>query len=208
MPLALNLPATYYHANMLFTGSAVPQGAAVTFGGSCGSMTPTSVASAINSAWNTTLKAQTSNAMQLAGTRVKVGPMIDGPFAFVAQGTLGTHTGTSSSPNVAWLIRKNTGIGGRQGSGRIYMPGAADADINVDGSLDPTRRTALQTAWTAFFDGLVAALVPMCLIHSAGAYKVLEDDELVIKVLPARNPTVVTSLTVDNRVATQRRRLR
>lgn len=208
MPLELNLPAGYYHANMLFTGAAVPRGAAITFGGSAASGTPAAVAAAINTAWNTHLKSIFNTAVSLAGTRVKIGPNVDGPFAYVALGTAGTSAGTAGSPQVAYLIRKNTALGGRQGAGRMYQPGWSETDVDSTGTISGGTRTGLQTAWSAFLAGLSSVSYPMYLLHSHGAITTMRDANLYVRTVAPRAPTEVTSLSVDSVVATQRRRLR
>lgn len=208
MPMELNLPSGYGHVNMLFQGAGAPKGAAVTFGVNQVGLTATQVAQAVNDAWNGTLKSSTSTSLQLAGTRAKLGPMDVGPFAFVGSGTAGTRVGPLTSPNVTFLIRKNTGIGGRQGAGRIYWPGVAESDVGEGGVVIAGTVTSMQTAWTAFFTDLGTRLVPMVLLHSHGAYTKLVDGQASVVVVAPKLPTTVTGVTFDSTVATQRRRLR
>lgn len=208
MPLELNLPADYYQASMTFTGTGCPRGAAIVFGGQAAALAPATIAGAVNSAWTSALRAQFSADVTMAGTRVKKGPMDDGPFAFVALSSAGTASGTAMAPSVAYLIRKNTAIGGRQGAGRIYQPGVAEGSVDAAGIVSGAVRTPLQAGWDAFLAALNSAGAPMFLLHSFGAYTVLRDKDPFIVVVAARAPTAVTSLTVDSKVATQRRRLR
>lgn len=97
-------------------------------------------------------------------------------------------------PNTAILIKKATGAAGRQGRGRLYWPVVGDSFANNIGTLDTAVRADLQTAWDLFFDNLVENSVPMVLLHGASQ--------------PITLPSPVTTLTVDGKVATQRRRLR
>lgn len=208
MAMELNLPAGYYHANLLFTGAAVPQGAAMTFGGSAASGSAATIAAAINTAWNTHLKSVFNTQCSLAGTRVKLGPTDTGPFAYVASGTAGTNVASGSAPSVAFLIRKNSALGGRQGTGRMFQPVAGENSVDHTGTVDSAFRTTLQTAYTAFFGALQSVSYPMYLLHNHGTRRSLKNGELSITVVNPRAPTEVTSLSVDSIVATQRGRLR
>jgi hypothetical protein len=104
-------------------------------------------------------------------------------------------------PNVALLVKKNTALGGRRGRGRMYMPWVTqDGASNDVGTLDGASLAARQTAADEMLASLASEPVtaietPMVLLHdSSGA-----------GVEPP--PTPVTSLLVDSRVATQRRRM-
>lgn len=208
MAMQLNLPTGFYQATMLFTGTDIPRGAAIVFGGSHGAGSPSTAATAINGAFNTHLKSVFNVAVSLAGTRVKFGPMDDGAFSYVTAGTAGTLVGAATPPNVAYLIRKNTAFGGRQGTGRIYQPGVTEPNVGVDGTVAGAHLTAMQTAWTGFLGGLNSVSLPMYLLHSYGTYVALHHGDPVSIDVDIRAPTEVTSLSVDSKVATQRRRLR
>jgi hypothetical protein len=201
------LPEGYYQAALFFTGNNCPTGAAITFAGedSGGSDAPTSIATQIKDLWATTIDAQTNSEVTLASIRVKKGPMEDGPFATVTVANAGGLAGAPSAPQCALLVRKNSAIGGKSGSGRMYVPGIRESTVLSSGLLEPTELGALQTAWTAFYNGLVTNLTPMALAHNYGEYVNSKGETVVV---PPRVPTPVTSLTCDARVATQRRRNR
>ena len=76
----------------------------------------------------------------------------------------------------------------------MYFPAPSEAGINVGGVLTNTYLGQWNTRLASFLAGLLAAEVPMYLLHNAGA--------------PIETPTAVTGLTADGLVATQRRRLR
>lgn len=208
MPLALNLPSGYGHVNMLFGGTGAPHGAAITFGVNQVALTATQVATAVNAAYNTALKSAFATEVTLMGTRAKLGPMEDGPFSYVSSGVAGTAGSGAGATQVAYLIRKNTAQGGRQGAGRIYQPGVWEAAVDSAGAVSSAALTVLQTAWNNFFSALITANVPMTLLHSDGGYPKLVDGSVSIHVVLPKAPTAVTSLSVDGTVATQRRRLR
>jgi hypothetical protein len=170
MTMEINLPSGYYLAQLFFTGNAVPTGAAITFAGRDvgGSTSAAGIAGIIATQWNTALDAETNTLLTLATVRVKKGPMEDGPFGVVNTANTGSKVGATSSPAAAYLIRKNTALGGKKGSGRMYMPGVAESDIDEGGVISGARTTALQTAWAAFHSALQTATVPMYLAHSFG----------------------------------------
>lgn len=113
----------------------------------------------------------------------------------------GLANSSALPPNSAVLIRKQTGLAGRRGRGRMYVPGVLEGSVDNVGLLTSTYRGSLQTAYDLWLTGLeegVSSILPMppvVLHRSEGA-----------GVEPA--PTPVTSLTVETKIATQRRRLR
>lgn len=108
----------------------------------------------------------------------------------------GTDTGSrgmdSMPPNVACVVDKLTGTGGRRGRGRMFVPWVlADADVDERGVIGVPTVTSLQTGFNAFLVGLNTQGATMVLFHG--------DDSA---------PTTVTSLKVQNRVGTMGRRMR
>lgn len=103
----------------------------------------------------------------------------------------GSLTGAACTPNVSFLIRKRTGLAGRKYRGRWYLPGVVETDVDAAGLISSTRQNALQLAVNAFKTDMGAATHELVLLHS-----------------DATVPTAITSLPVEQQVATQRRRLR
>lgn len=102
-------------------------------------------------------------------------------------------SGEGESPNVAWLVRKGTLLGGRKGRGRTYFPGvtaASTAEGGVVSEGDGTLRLGLEGFWPGV-TGVVGSITGLYILHST---------EIA--------PTEVLSWSMDTRVATQRRRLR
>lgn len=207
MALEIFLPPDYYAAQLFFTGTSAPSGAAITFGGHATFVdsTPAAIAALIVTAWGTRIDPEIVNTLTLATVRVKKGPMEDGPFAQVTANNAGASSGTAGPPSVAFLIRKNTAFGGKKGAGRMYLPGVKETDVDETGAVVAGKVTLLQTAFNGFLNDLAAANAHMHLLHSYGSYT---SSKGVVTVVPSRTPDQVTSLAVDNRVATQRRRLR
>lgn len=117
--------------------------------------------------------------------------------------TYGSPGTASKVPsNVALLVRKITGRGGRRGRGRIYVPWLInDGEVDDVGVLTGVARGAFQVAFDAWLVQLAAAAptgpnAPMYVLHSSGG-----------STSPG-SPNEVTDLVVDQLVATQRRRLR
>lgn len=111
---------------------------------------------------------------------------------------MNTVTGTGAlpalPPNVAVLINKSTGAGGRRNRGRLYVPPVFPSEGNFDrgGVIAPASLASLQTWWDGVYGDLNALGLGMRILHEN----------------PPFTPTIVTSLEVQSLCATQRRRLR
>jgi hypothetical protein len=96
-------------------------------------------------------------------------------------------------PNTAVLVRKSTGVLGRNHRGRSYEPGVGLDRVDMGtGNLSDAAVTAIQGAFDAFFAAQVANSMPPYLLHRN----------------PAVLPTALTNYFVEKLLATQRRRLR
>lgn len=106
---------------------------------------------------------------------------------------VGVNNGQGVPNNCAMLVRKSTGLAGRTNRGRFYWPPAffAEGFINQNGTLDPAIHTQWQTRMNSFHSELVSRGVNPALFHSATA-----------------SSTPVTQFVADNRLATQRTRMR
>lgn len=112
----------------------------------------------------------------------------------------GRDTSSPLPQNCALLVRKRTNLAGREGRGRMYVPGFSEGNTTATGGIPSANLTATQTRYNTFFSNLSeppdAGAVNMVILHTWPQ----------LGALPA--PTPVTSLVVDAVVATQRRRLR
>lgn len=142
-----------------------------------------------------------SGQLNFADLAVKLGPDDEGPSAVSGMGSVGGFAGVVTSPQVSYLVRKLSQRGGRRGRGRMYFPGVAEATVGEDGLVTSVRRDALQVAFNTFLADLAAITLPMYLLHDPSGPDVANPTG------PGA-PDEVTSLVVDNLVATQRRRLR
>ena len=107
-------------------------------------------------------------------------------------GFVGPSAGMAFPANTTYLIKKATALGGRQGRGRLYMPGPNINSIVEGGVLVAGAAASLTSAFEAFNTDLGSVSIEMYLLHT----------------LAATPPSAVTSLSCDPLVATQRRRIR
>lgn len=148
-------------------------------------------------AWEDHLAAQTSTVVQLTRVTLKVGPVSTGPTYEFLSGAVGTNGGSLPPPNCAVLVKKLTAVGGRKGRGRMYLPGIS----SVSGSLDSGGNF-----------GSVAAGDVQSAIEDMAAD--IEDTDppgpadMVLLHSDATTPTSIVSYLCEQRLATQRRRLR
>lgn len=207
MAKQLNLPTGYYQATLKYSGTAVPLGAAVVFGGkipSTGTPTPFTVGGALKivltqagsiyengGSW--------SNSLTLSTIDIKFGPLVDGPAATTSVATVaGTGTPPAVSANTAFLVTKQTSLGGHVGRGRMFLPGLARSNVNEDGTVLGSIVTSLQTKLSTTLAAMVTADISMYLLHS---YDPVRGES-------PRAPTLVTSLVASGKAATQRDRMR
>lgn len=190
------IPLDYSQVNLIFTSTGLPTGAECTFAvDNAGGATPAAIAAAVDAG----IVAHNINdywvpSLILESILVKNGPNATGASALVASGIGGTGAGDPDSPNVSVLLHKVTGSGGRTGRGRMYIPGVPTAQVSPAGILNTTYVDGVTAAWNAFrvaMDGIGHEPV---LLHAPGS--------------PVTDPIGITSFECDQRVATQRRRLR
>lgn len=186
------IPVGYCQANYVFTGATIDGEAHVTLGHAVQTLaTPNAVADQLRTAWVNSILTQQSSAINLERVDVKFGPNATGPSGTSASGAAGGISGNVTPANLAVLVSKLTLLGGRQGRGRMYIPGVPEANTGVNGNLQPTYITALTTELEDFTDLINSVDLPQYLLHSV---------ELA--------PTEVEAMEVEARPATQRRRLR
>lgn len=161
--------------------------------------TATHAANAL-AAWATSLAPLHDNEITYSRCVALIGN--DGPpFRYEA---VGTSTGSRATqtimpPNNTYLIRKGTSFSGRRYRGRLFIPFVASgaAAVGQSGQLASAEVSNLTTRAAAILTNLVAAgpnASELSLLHAVG-----------LTATPA--PTPITTMTADDFVATQRRRL-
>lgn len=163
-----------------------------------GTPTPDAVATAIANALTGTgftggpaLATQTNPDYEWIGvnTSQNTGSGIFDGFANLS--IVGTGSGTSLPPNCSLLISKTSGLGNRHGRGRMYVPCyfPNESLVDANGVIDPTYHATLQTNWERFLSNLQLGSPSVIMCVGTGF-------------------TTVNALTVQNSIATQRKRLR
>lgn len=207
------IPSGFGQVNLLFSGAGVPNGAQVTFGIALGGAweTPAEAGLAIGVLWaNAGFDDHMATTVVLDQILVKYGPNDIGPSALVDVNVPGVAAG-DTLPNTAFLITKTTGLGGRRGRGRWFVPGPVESEVANGGTVSAAVANAMTASFGAFALDLGIAEHEMVLLHAPSYTWAIVDGQP--KRIPddpgtAPAPTVVTGGTCSTRLATQRRRLR
>jgi hypothetical protein len=107
------------------------------------------------------------------------------------------HPGTATLPpcpsNTSLLIKKQTTLGGRKGRGRMFVPpfGVQEVEVDASGFIGSTILGINQGYWSSFLTDLGSDDLDPYLFHS-----------------DATAPSLITGLSIESQVATQRRRMR
>lgn len=130
------------------------------------------------------------------GTRVYVGQDGGPPTVWESAGdaVAGTNAGPGLPPNCAFLVQKRSGLGGRRNRGRMFLPagfGVGEDSVPITGVMAEAQRAALQTRCNAAFLGAEDRVI-------------FHDEDTPGGTVP----TVITTLIMQARLATVRRRLR
>lgn len=130
----------------------------------------------------------------LAGGQVKVGSDGGDILFEVGLSAAGGNSDEACPNNCAMLVTKSTGSGGRRNRGRMFIPGPSRNQIEPGGGMSSAYRTAWQTAVAALqtLSGTVDNLGQPVLFHQTAPF----------------TPTPIVGLVVQQRIATQRRRMR
>lgn len=186
------IPAGYGQLNFFFVGAPLPFGAQVTMGfKNEAAHSAETCASDARQSWDIAdFDASMATGITFTGVLCKLGPNDVGPSAFSAASTAATG-GTAGAAAPAILVRKNTALGGRHGKGRMYIPGLPESQIDPGGLVAATTVTAYQTRVNALLTALNSASMTPALLHG-----------------DATAPSLITSMSVQSVVATQRRRQR
>lgn len=185
------IPVGFGQITHVFAGGAVPLGAVITYGIEMTALDPLLACQEAAAQYSTHIRPHVNNSVTVVQTRLKMGPVEDGPTFEVNHNAEGALGGEPEPPQVAYLCKKQTAMGGRKNRGRFYLPGVETSKVGPNGHVDPTFHTALGNALASFLEDLEAGGAQMHILHG-----------------DATAPTPVTNLALDSIVATQRRRLR
>jgi hypothetical protein len=105
--------------------------------------------------------------------------------------------GTDSIPQVACLLKLQTGVRGRANRGRVYLPYVSEG-ATLSGIMTGSIVSSMQTAWTTFLGGVNTAS-PVGYELGVASYARAHGGT-------GAHFTPLTQLTVESFTATQRRR--
>jgi len=190
------IPSGFGQANLKFTGAACPSGAEVTFGfdNTAASLGLSAIATAFATAYSDNIRDIIDGDATLSAVLVKLGPNSTGPSGEFGFAISGTATGSPVTPNTSLLVQKVTASGGRRGRGRSYWPGFTEADVDGGGVITSGYLVTVQAKCDGFLADLLAADVPMMLLHADSG--------------SPPPPDQVTDYVAAARMGTQRRRMR
>lgn len=128
------------------------------------------------------------------GVQVRVGTADpSGPLVYEwAVPEAGSGSNATLTPQCSLLVTKRTNLGGRAGRGRMYVGAPLEDYVNNVGVVDGTYLGNVQTA----LDTLIS-----------GTETIIGGDAYLLHSGPTPAPTLITSLTVQPLLATQRRRM-
>jgi hypothetical protein len=137
--------------------------------------------------------------------QIRLGDGSTTPFEAVSTVTsnAGGVSQVSLPPNVALLVKKTTGVGGRKNRGRTYIPFLLpESVVSENGTIAGATVTALNVQAAAFLSQLSADGNPMCISHKVFNVPLAPHFVTAIHTGP-----LVTTYKVEPMIATQRRRL-
>lgn len=118
-----------------------------------------------------------------------------------AETTVGGTSHTPTSPNVTFLLHKDTGLPGRFNRGRLYLPGVSEQDVDAVGTVAGSKITELELARGNFETIMTANHFTPVILH-----RDFSTDGGVT--FTHRDPTTIVGMRFDPLAATQRRRMR
>jgi hypothetical protein len=110
----------------------------------------------------------------------------------------GGNAGDAFPSNTAFLLKKITGKGGRRHQGRMFYPGVNEGNVDSLGQVGGTIVASFNTLLAQYVIDCetVAGVLGLFILHSQPNNLLIDD------------PTRITAIQCDGRVATQRQRLR
>jgi hypothetical protein len=155
------------------------------------------IATVARGAWVDNIQTLTSSVVDLVRVVAKFGPNDTGRTIENTSSASGSNGGALLPPNSCVLVRKLTALGGRKGRGRAYIPGIS----SISGSLDSAGNFSQANADS--ISAAVQQLVDDLAGHVNGPYI-----GVVLHSTASPGPSVITNVSCQPKLATQRRRLR
>ena len=203
--MTVSIPLNFAEAAIQFRNTGDPDPWYITFGVDLTDMDGDYLTAGLNisQAWTATFNQSIHQSTTCMGVQLTIsngGP--DYLRVFIPRAVEGGVTTAKLPQNCALLVDKRTARGGRKGRGRFFVPNILDeSDVSNTGVITPTVSDDMQEYADTFLTLLNSAepggvvppgtSTPMYLLHNS--------DE---------DPDLVTTLLVQQTIATQRRRLR
>lgn len=140
-------------------------------------------------AWETNVMPVLSEDVELVGVVVRDG---DGNVAELTRSEVGGVNVGSVPGNGAVLVRKLTAVAGRKNRGRFFVPGLREDEVNGAGVITPTTTNVIQGGFLDWLADMTTGLFLPVILHT----------------LNTDPPTLITGVSTQALMATQRRRLR
>lgn len=185
---------------IVLSGDPEPMYATIGFVADSVGEDPAVIAAGVHTAWKTLVSSKFQTNYSTPSTEVRYKSSA-GPDLLVAEAVstqAGGGAGATLPQNCAYMVRKNTGLGGAKNKGRMYFPGCVESVVNTLGQVDSAEITSWNSALATYKTSVEAAtgVLQLMLLHNITVEN------------PVPFPTQITSLTLDAVIATQRRRLR
>lgn len=161
-------------------------------------LTPNEVADLIAASWTGTgnpfVASLVADSAQFDSVKVYIQTEPGLLLGEAIQTIAGTRSSQPPSPQVAMVVKKKTAFVGRRHRGRFYIPASflVATDVGPSGSIGATPLGVLQARFDTFLGNLSNDDVPMVICHVEAPF----------------TPDEVTSLTCEQLIGTQRRRVR
>lgn len=109
---------------------------------------------------------------------------------------IGTSGGANCSPALALLVKKNTGLIGKENRGRLYFPSLGVLYVNPPDQISTGNQTAINTSLQSFMNDMV-------ITNSIQPMLIRKTENITLF-----HRATVNSMTCETLLATQRRRQR
>lgn len=191
MPLVI--PAGYYEAGYRFSLSGSLHVSVVTEGWLYTGADIATDVPALADAFGLNMLSPIANVWQFLGMTLRdaTGTLYDEP-----RNVQGGDAGAAMPPNVTYLLKKTTGVGGRKNRGRMYLPGVTEAAVDAVGNVLAAKQDEINSQIGGWIGAAAAANFSPYLLHNTPK----------VGVAPA--PTLVSLVKTEPLIATQRNRLR
>lgn len=191
--MPLNIPSGFAQAIFNWAVTGNPRPALTTMGVALLSTPVAADATRLGTMWMTRNAPNIANPTTLVSVKLLIG---DPPNPHIvvegAVGVAGSSSAAMASLDDSFLLKKQTGVGGRRNRGRMYQLGVAEGAVDAAGTILSSAVTDWNADLTAFLVDILGDAVFESLV-------ILHND--------VGAPTVVNSIIADGRIANQRRRI-